>query len=501
MSKRISTLFILLTLMVLSAIIGWMLASQIESPAEAAARTAPPTPSPILVPVERRVLSSDIVTRGTARYGLPQSLSIIPSVLKPNIGVITTLPSPNAQLREGDVLLTASGRPVFILQGATPVYRDLVPGAIGEDVRQLERALKRLGFDPGVVDTTYDEKTSTAVTAWYEAEGWQPFGPTADQLAHIRTLEQDLALAQNRKASADDTVIAANVAIQAAIANADSANLAASAEVGVQTRANQRIWGDPDAPYEEKANAAAALAAAQAAEAAIKASGQSAIQFSYETARAATRDAELAAEVVAQLEADLTIAKSKVGVQVPVDEVIFIPALPVRVGLINVAIGDPASGPVLAVTDNRLAIDSSLALDEAPLVKPGMLVTIDEPSLGITATGVVTRVADTPGTFGVDGFHIYFEVQVTEASTALEGFSLRLTIPVKSTGTEVTVVPISALFLAADGTSRVQVDNNGSLEFMVVEPGLSANGYVEVKPVEGTLSPGQLVLVGFETNQ
>jgi hypothetical protein len=170
------------------------------------------------------------------------------------------------------------------------------------------------------------------------------------------------------------------------------------------------------------------------------------------------------------------------------------------VGQISVAVGDPASGPVMSVTDNRLAIDSSLALDEAPLVTPGMLVTIDEPSLGITATGVVTRVADTPGTFGVDGFHIYLEIQVTEAATALEGFSLRLTIPVKSTGTEVTVVPISALFLAADGTSRVQVDHQGTLEFMVVEPGLSANGYVEVKPVDGTLTPGQLVVVGFENN-
>src|SRR5262245_56169130 len=95
--KRISTLFILLVLMVLSAVIGWMLASQIESPAEAAARTAPPTPSPILVPVEKRVLTSDIVTRGTARYGLPQSISVVPSVLKPSIGVITTLPLLNTQ--------------------------------------------------------------------------------------------------------------------------------------------------------------------------------------------------------------------------------------------------------------------------------------------------------------------------------------------------------------------------------------------------------------------
>jgi len=153
------------------------------------------------------------------------------------------------------------------------------------------------------------------------------------------------------------------------------------------------------------------------------------------------------------------------------------------------------------LTNNNLAIDSSLPLAEAPLVKPGMKVTIDEPDLGLQATGVVSRVADTPGTDGADGYHIYFEVLVDETQVRLEGVSLRLTIPVESTGGAVTVVPISALFLAADGTSRVQVDKNGKLEFLEVKPGLSADGFVEITPVNGKLSAGQLVLVGYEKSE
>src|SRR5574341_1214771 len=101
--KRILTLFLVLTLMALSAAISWVAASRIVSPAEAAARTAPPTPSPILVPVEKRVLTSDIVTRGTARYRLPQAISLVPSALKSGAGIITTLPARNTQLNEGDV--------------------------------------------------------------------------------------------------------------------------------------------------------------------------------------------------------------------------------------------------------------------------------------------------------------------------------------------------------------------------------------------------------------
>ncbi len=52
--------------------------------------------------------------------------------------------------------------------------------------------------------------------------------------------------------------------------------------------------------------------------------------------------------------------------------------------------------------------------------------------------------------------------------------------------------------MAADGRSRVQVDGADGLEYVVVEPGLSAGGYVEVTPVDGRLAPGQLVVIGFD---
>jgi len=67
-----------LIFVVLLAVVSWIAGSKIQSPAEAAARTAPPTPSPILVAVQERILTSDIITRGTARFGLPQSISLVP---------------------------------------------------------------------------------------------------------------------------------------------------------------------------------------------------------------------------------------------------------------------------------------------------------------------------------------------------------------------------------------------------------------------------------------
>jgi peptidoglycan hydrolase-like protein with peptidoglycan-binding domain len=371
-------------------------------------------------------------------------------------------------------MLTASGRPVFVLQGEVPAYRDLVPGISGDDVRQLEGGLQRFGFDPGPVDGTYNEQTSDAVADWYASAGLQPFGATADEIANIRALEQELAVAINDKLAADDGAAAAPLAVDAARAKADYAVAF------------------------ERANASPDPAVAQAAVISARLAGDVEIQAAVDAQKAAEREAKRLNDLAVRIAADLDIAKRQAGVKVPVDEIVFIPALPVRVEEIQAALGDAASGPVLTVTNNQVVIDSSLRLDEAPLVKPGMAVAIDEPDLGIKATGVVGRVADTPGTFGVDGFHIYIEILVDETPISLVGTSLRLTIPTEATNGAVTAVPVSALSLAADGTSRVQVDRDGSLEFIVVEPGLAADGFVEVTPVDGTLLPGQLVVVGYK---
>ncbi len=569
--NRIVVLISVLAAVAVAAIGGWIAGSQIESPADAAARTAPPKPSPILVPVEQRVLSSNVVTRGTGRFGLPQPIAIAPSGLKPGAGLITTLPVPNQQLEEGAVMLTASGRPLFVLQGKVPAYRDLVPGTSGDDVRQLEEGLARLGFDPGPVDGSYDRRTSAAVARWYAAGGWEPFGPTPEQLAQLQSLEREYGDATKVRLAAEAAAAAAGLSVEAARATAEHSQRQAAAELAARQADRLRLAGEGDngnAPLAVRSERAKAAHAASAAEADVAASiadralvvldprqpesVRAAADAKLELARAAAeqtrleaelavqaaeRDASLAADQlalaetavksaqlagelqvraaldaqkVAELEArlavehavrlgeDLERAKSRLGVQVPVDEIVFIAALPVRVHEVSAVVGDEARGPLLNVTDNRLAVDASLPLDTAPLVKPGMPVAIDEQALGIEARGVVELVASTPGSHGVDGYHIYLEVRVLEATTPLEGVSLRLTIPIESTAGEVTAVPISALSLAADGTSRVQVERDGALQYLVVEPGLSADGYVEVRPVDGALSAGELVVVGYE---
>jgi peptidoglycan hydrolase-like protein with peptidoglycan-binding domain len=370
----------------LASLVTWFASVQIRSPAEVAARTAPPEPSPILVPVEERRLATKIVSRGTGHYGSPRELSVIPSRLKEGRRVITSLPRTGGVITERDVVLTISGRPTFLLDGTQPAYRDLGPGMFGKDVRQLERALQLSGFAPGRVDGVYDAATGGAVAALYRKHGFEPIVATQAQLDAVRP-----------------------------------------------------------------------------------------------------REAELIAG-----------ARPRAGVQLPADEVIFVPATPLRVTKVAARLGAAPDGALLTVTNSVVSVDGSLPVDQAGLVKAGAEVLLDEPALGINATGKVSRVADRPGTGGVDGFHVFFEVVVDNPPPALVGASVRLTVPIKSTRTAQLAVPVSAVSLGPDGGSRVQRSVDGKTSFIAVEPGLAADGYIAITVPQGGLAAGDLVVVGFD---
>jgi multidrug efflux pump subunit AcrA (membrane-fusion protein) len=184
-------------------------------------------------------------------------------------------------------------------------------------------------------------------------------------------------------------------------------------------------------------------------------------------------------------------------VHVPADELVFVTEPPVRVSDVLVSVGDAPEGPLMLVTDAVVAIDSSVPIAEARLIHAGMPVLIDEPDLDIEASGTVSAVAAGPGTNELDSNHVYFEVTVDGDPEDIVGTSLRLTIPVESTEGEVLTVPVSALTLGADGSTRVEKVTPDGNEVVTVDPGLSADGYVEIVPADGSLAVGDSVVIGL----
>ena len=710
---------------------GWLAASRVKSPAKLAAEAAPPEASLITYPVEKRVLSSDLIIRGTIRYSDPIAVVLAPSALRPPPVLISQAPVKGATLQEGDVAMVVSGRPVFALKGQTPGYRDLGPGSVGADVRQLEDFLIRTGFDPGTVDDQYDGATAVAVLDWYSKAGYQALGPNDQQRAALRLAESGLSVATDRlllakqaealnrtggkpvdlvdaragiEAARASVVAARNVAerdaergqadlaikeadlvnkradlstrqaaveaativldearrrdalvasgvnvatgvnvtreqlallqegladavaavgaaeadlaaseaiassvksagdasvtearaklqgvsvftldgltsqehmnILAGIKNAQAAlalteavaardNAVAAADVNTKkalvgtarsrvTQAQQRIenakagvdpvTGLPLSTAGDRANSQTAvkqaelgLRQAQAALSPVDGS-LAAAQNDVDTVRrlntlvaagnkqsisdalqrvesaqarlatlgrpglgSATFSAavNVAAAEVARLKSDLGKIAGTIGIQVPANELVFFPSLPLRIDDTKVKRGDPATAEVMTVSGTRLAVDAALLTTEAKLTRVGSLATIEAPEYAYSSKGSITFIADKPGLRGTDGQHIAIEVTPDDSSTQLVGASVRITIPTRATNGDALIVPVSALSVRATGSTQLQIEvSPGNVRTVIVTAGLSAQGFVEIVPVSGSVKAGDRVVIG-----
>lgn len=567
--SRTTMLGIILATVVVSAGVGWFAGSRIKSPAQIAAEARPPTASLITVSVEMRTLSSDIITRGEIRYEEPVELKLAdPPATIGGAAVVTLAPEEGTLIDEGEVLLEVSGRPILVLQGELPMYRTIRPGDEGDDVLQLEQALRRIRFDPGEVDGVFDEATEAAIVDWYGSHGFIPPGPNEQEAAELeaaaeavaaaeqevssarrdlrsssqgpsqagilsaeaeaRSAERELEDARARQAADDG---AATAAVDAAAAEAErcATDLAAA-----EDRLSQAMAGThPDTGLpptdEELAGLEGAVedAAARADEAqaalhdaqqecdAIIRSGESAVAAAEErvaiawayageakqppdtsAARGYLSDAR---QRLAAAQQHLDEVQARVGTIASRSEIVFLKELPARIDRVAVVRGDDATGTIAWITGSEMILVSSVPLADAPLVREGMKVQIEETWQEIETTGVIVFKADRPGTNEVGEERLYLEIALDEEMEELNHSNVKVTIPVQSTGGDVMTVPLAALAAAADGSARVQVeDGDGTTRFVVVDTGLAAGGYVEITSADGLLHAGDRVVVGRE---
>ena len=80
-------------------------------------------------------------------------------------GTLTALRDAGSVVTRGHSLYDVDDAPgAFLLYGALPAWRDFAPGMTdGDDVRQLERNLRALGYEVGDVDRDWDSDTTEAV--------------------------------------------------------------------------------------------------------------------------------------------------------------------------------------------------------------------------------------------------------------------------------------------------------------------------------------------------
>ena len=448
---------------VLATLGGLGAALLVKSPGQVAAEAGAPAPDVLTALVEHRVLTSSVITRGQVVAG--QTVEVIPQVTagegtaRP---VITKIPvRAGDTVRAGQVLMEVSGRPVFTLRGSLPVYRDLRPGAEGDDVRQLQRALAALGHGTAP-DTggTFGAGTKSALAAFYASLGYEPVSADAD-------------------ADADGDPVG---------------------DARDQLTSARRALEDAEDALRETTAAPATTGG-----------GTSEAAGTTDTAglRKAVRRAE---EDLADARTELTAAEAEAeaGPMLPAAEVVFVRSFPARVDTLSARVGGEATGTAMTLSAGRLVVRAYLPEYQKDLIRAGRRAEIYSEVSGTSARGEVTSVSDSPVAPEGQGGDQDAQAQEPAGWLAeitpdkpldadLTGQDVRVTVVAASTDGKALVVPITAISAGADGRTTVTVlEPDGGRRRVEVRTSTSGDGYVAITPAVGTgsLAEGDKVVTG-----
>ncbi len=448
----------------------------VKSPAQAAAEAAAPPPSVLTAPVERRVLTSSVITRG--EVVAEQMVEVTPRGAAGEGGtgpVITKIPvHPGDAVRAGQVLLEVSGRPVFTLEGTLPIYRDLRPGATGDDVRQLQRALRKIGYDTAP-DTagSFGAGTKNALGAFYASLGYDPVPAHAEDGDPVAEARLRVTSSERALEDAEDALRDRHATDAGAPASGAASQGSASASAGMRD-------GD-DGLRKAVLRAREDLAAARTA---------------------------------------LTAAEAASGPTLPAAEVVLLKGFPARVDAVMAKAGGEATGTAMTLSSGKLVVQAYVPEYQKDLIRTGHGAEIYSEVTGTSAKGRVTSVTDKrlatgsadgqeqgeggspqDGSGSISQSGAGWLVGITPSTPLkadLTGQDVRVTVIAASTDGEALVVPITAISAGADGRTTVTVvEADGDRRQVEIRTGTAGDGYVAVTPeTADLLAKGDRVITG-----
>lgn len=160
--------------MVATIALTWLVAWNVQSPAQRdAAREAPPKRA-ITVAITRGDLTD------TRQIGAKPQAATSSTITLPTPGETAVVSrvgtQPGQTLTAGAVIAWVNDRPILALPGAFPLWRDLHEGDRGSDVTSLQNGLRQAGYTIAA-DGIFGPATTRALTALYQRHHTQP--PTA----------------------------------------------------------------------------------------------------------------------------------------------------------------------------------------------------------------------------------------------------------------------------------------------------------------------------------
>ncbi|WP_055566675.1 peptidoglycan-binding protein [Streptomyces atriruber] len=155
------------------------------------------------------------------------------AVKSPVEGTVTVAAREGATVARGQALYERDDKPVTLLYGPIPAFREMKAGDRGSDVLQLERNLVALGLGAGLyVDPRFDEATEAAVKRWQKSLNRTPTGRVGKgdvvfQPEQVKVVSADAALADPVGPDAPVLTVASTRPVVRAVLDESDASLTA----------------------------------------------------------------------------------------------------------------------------------------------------------------------------------------------------------------------------------------------------------------------------------
>jgi peptidoglycan hydrolase-like protein with peptidoglycan-binding domain len=188
---------------------------------------------------------------------------------------------------------------------------------------------------------------------------------------------------------------------------------------------------------------------------------------------------------------------ARTGPMLPAAEVVYVPTVPARVLSLTGKVGDPVTAPPVTLAYGTTTVLARVTPQLAAPVEVGQAVAIVSDTTPAQAQGRVASIGK-PVTDPATGVTtvIVAVAPTRPLADSWAGQSVLLDVVAGRTDAPVLAVPLGALFTTADGRTAVsKVDANGDPAPVVVELGVSGNGYAAVRSADDTLGEGDHVLL------
>ena len=363
-------------------------------------------------------------------------------------GIVTWLPNLGTILDSGSVIARINEVPVVILKGDVPMYRTLRSGVEGPDVEQLEQALVDLGYDSDgevAIDEEFTNATKNMVERW----------------------QADLGVDETGSVDVGSVLFGPVPGQVVSWLVVVGSSVSPSTPV-IEVSGGSSLSG-PDILQLEQAISALGYDPGLA-------------DGIYDTSTA-----------LAVIEWTDVVGHGQDG-RLPVGSVVFSPD-GLRTADVLAPIGSVVgpSSPVITAAGLETIVRMDLPAQDQELLTVGSPVSIVMPDQS-EVTGTVTFIS-TVATGGEPGSPATFDVEISLDDPSAAGELDEAPVDVKAVSEaveNVLAVPVSALLALAEGGYALELVESESTRLVAVDPGFFADGFVEVS---GTITAGDIVVI------